>query len=1185
MNKVSKMLLVIAILLVNFLPYFSVNAEELSDCSSFLVAYAYFDADVPVSCHSTYNEALTKMNSLESDLNKVAVIKRNNEIINAKYALLRMSHYQYTAGVYDSDKRNLTRNLYTNANKTGAFTYFNGIWGKDAAFIDYNIDYDTVKLKMSGFVGWTQKSNVKILPISKYYTPRGRVTATSGFYLRQEPNTTSTTLILVPYTTTCTVSTSKTVEETAPSTRKWLYSKCLVAGTSYYGYLASDYVNLTYRDDIMTRYQNDIYDDGPEKINEIVHYVGIQSETTGTYQTFTKALEKAPSYLTKIGFKYFSFDGNYFYDNILKMLEDYKNDNYNQSLNLDTPFYAYFQYLPGHSISGYTKDTFDAIIENDWKMTGAPDPLVEYVTNTCNFISGVNRNNLSVMYKTGEYFIEAQETYGVNAFLAFSKAASESAKGRSGIAWAKNNIFGMGASESQPCLNARSYENVRESILDYAKVTGGSENSKYGYSIPTDSRYAGGHYGNKQSGMGVMYASDPYWGEKAASDTYVKDREYGKLDYNSNTLGIKNSNRLVSIYKRPDINSDVIYQTKRTKDGYTYTLINVPFIVTDKVTVNGKEFYKVFTDPALDENQKIAATNYSFEKSYGYVLATDLYVSNNQPSIIATDKAVNQGKKIDLLEGVKASDIEDGNLTDRIIVDDSQVDYLVPGDYDIFYTVTDNSNFSKTITQKLTVVKGDIPIIRVNDITIPTLKDFDPKENVEIISDDDLKDELTYYIKDHNETEVTLENMIKTTGIYKIYYDVTDLLSNKAVTYIRTVTVISNEYPVIKASNINVKQNSVVDYKKNVTATDKEDGDVTSRIIYDNSLVDLTKPGNYTLTYYVTDLDNQETSLIVNVTVEEIDYISKSGYLHVEKLKYDTNNKKLNIEGFLNISGITIKDSTNIIYEILFENQYNGNLTIIKLDRWLSNTPFVSIENNKSWFRASVDIETMEDGDYTLYIRGRTGNTESKIKIVNPFFNTELIGKFKINNKGYYLRNNYSAKGIPIELFVRSEGLIAYNENNKLYNLFNQLYSIGLNNNILNIKGTSHSYGADYGNNAQVVRNLVFENITTFARTSKNLGYITNGPYTVSLAESDGFVKTKAWYENSIDISSLSPGKYALYINTKTTNRDDFGEIYDYLWQNIDAVSTYEKDGITYEARLSRNNNIRLRIELTIQEK
>ncbi|MDD4733479.1 MAG: glucosaminidase domain-containing protein, partial [Bacilli bacterium] len=781
MNKVSKMLLVIAILLVNFLPYFSVSAEELSDCSSFLVAYTYFDADVPVSCHSTYNEALTKMNSLESTLTKVAVIKRNNEIINAKYALLRMSHYQYTNGVFDIAKEDTTRNLYTNANRTGAFTYFNGRWGKDAAFIDYNINYDTVKLKMSSFVGWTQKSNVKILPISMYYTPMGRVTATAGLFLRQEPNTTSTAVTLVPYNTTCTVYTSRTVEETSPSTRKWLYSKCIISGTTYYGYLASDYVNLTYRDDIMTRYQKDG--------DEIVHYVGTQN-ITGTYQTFSKALEKAPSYLTKSGFKYFSFDGNYFYNDILKMLEDYKNDNYNQSLNLDTPFYAYFQYLPGHSVSGYTKDTFDAIIENDWGMTGAPDPLVEYVTNTCNFISGVNRNNLSVMYKTGEYFIEAQKTYGVNAFLAFSKAASESAKGTSGIAWAKNNIFGMGASDSQPCLNARSYETVRESILDYAKVTGGSENSKYGYSIPTDSRYAGGHYGNKQSGMGVMYASDPYWGEKAASDTYDKDKIYGKLDYNANTLGIKNSNRLVSIYKRPDINSDVIYQTKRTKDGVTYTLMNVPFIVTDKVTVNHKEFYRVFTDPALDNDQKIAATNYSFDKSYGYVLATDLYVSNNQPSITATDKAVNQGKTIDLLEGTTASDIEDGNLTDRIMVDDSKVDYLVPGDYDIYYTVTDNSNFSKTVTQKLTVAKGDIPIIRVEDTAIPTLKSFDPKLNVEIISDDDLKDELTYYIKDYTDVEVTLENMIKTTGIYKIYYDVTDPLLNKAETYVRTVTVI-----------------------------------------------------------------------------------------------------------------------------------------------------------------------------------------------------------------------------------------------------------------------------------------------------------------------------------------------------------------------------------------------------------
>ncbi len=1178
MNKLFKILLVFILIMINFLPLFSVHADELSECTSYLVAYSYYDADIPVSCHSTYSEALNKMNSLESDKNKVAVIKKNGEVINARYALLRMSHYQYSLVngkyVFDSSKENNTRNLYANANKTGNFTYFNGRWGKDAAFIDYNITYNTVKLKLSGFVGWTEKSNVLILPISKYYTPQAKITTTEGLNLRQQPNTTSAIVSLVPYNNTCNISTSKTVSEVAPSTRKWLYATCTIGSNIYNGYLASDYVSMSYRDDTMTRYQ--------KVSNDIYHYYGFQN-TSGTYITYNSILGKAPSYITNSGVKYFSFDGNYFYTDILKMLEDYKNNNYNQSINKNTPFYSYFLYLPSHSLTGYTKDTFDAIIEDDWEIIGAPDPSVTYVTNTCSFISGVDRNNLSVMYKSGQYFIEAQNTYGINAFLAFNKASSESGLGQSGIAFLKNNIFGMGANDATPCLSARTYATVRDSIMDYAKETSFGSS----YTFPTDWRYSGGHYGNKLSGMNVQYASDPYWGETNATNAYLSDKRYGQLDYNANTLGIKNSDRLVNIYKRADTTSGVIYQTKKTSSGVTYTLKDVAFIVTDKITVNGTEFYKVFTDPSLDDNQNISSdTYYSFDRSYGYVLASDLYVTNNQPTIAASDKSVVQNGNINLLENVTASDIEDGNLTSKVTVDDSQVDYMVPGDYDILYTVTDNNNFSKNLTKKLTVTESGYPIIRGEDVTISTLKDFDPKENIEIISDEDLTDELEYYIKNQTDQTVTLENMIQTAGVYKIYYDVTNSALKEAETYIRTVTVVTNEFPtIISPSSITVKQNSSIDYKKDVTANDNEDGNITSRVTYDNSLVDLSTPGSYQLTYYVTDLDNQETSKTINVIVEEINYVSKSGYLHVEKLQYDSNNKKLIIQGFLNVDGILIKDSTNIIYDIVFENQLNGSLTIIQLNRWLTNTPFSAIGNNKSWFTANLDINIIPDGDYTIYIRGRTGTYESKIKITNPFFNTSLTGKFSVNGKGYYLRNNYSARNIPIELFVRSDGLLSYSENNKLYNLYNQIYSIGLNGFSLNIKGTSHSYGGNYSNSTTVTRNLIFENVATFERHSSDLGSITNGPYTVSFAVSDGFNKTKAWYEKSIDIRSLSPGKYSLYINTKTGNINDFGEIYDYLWQNINSVSTYTKDGKTYQARISRNNDIRFRIELVIEEK
>ena len=45
------------------------------------------------------------------------------------------------------------------------------------------------------------------------------------------------------------------------------------------------------------------------------------------------------------------------------------------------------------------------------------------------------------------------------------------------------------------------------------------------YCDPKDyiGRYYGSHLGDKESGINVKYASDPYWGEKAASFYYRLD--------------------------------------------------------------------------------------------------------------------------------------------------------------------------------------------------------------------------------------------------------------------------------------------------------------------------------------------------------------------------------------------------------------------------------------------------------------------------------------------------------------------------------------------------------------------------------------------------------------------------------------------------------------------------------------
>jgi chitinase len=76
-----------------------------------------------------------------------------------------------------------------------------------------------------------------------------------------------------------------------------------------------------------------------------------------------------------------------------------------------------------------------------------------------------------------------------------------------------------------------------------------------------------------------------------------------------------------------------------------------------------------------------------------------------------------------------------------------------------------------------------------------------------------------------------------------------------------------NTPPIIKGcNNVQILIGSVFDSKKGVTAIDKEDGDISSKIKIEGT-VDTQKIGTYTLTYSVVDLGNLTTKVIRTVQV------------------------------------------------------------------------------------------------------------------------------------------------------------------------------------------------------------------------------------------------------------------------------------------------------------------------------
>ena len=63
--------------------------------------------------------------------------------------------------------------------------------------------------------------------------------------------------------------------------------------------------------------------------------------------------------------KYYSFDGHYFYNNLETLIKDYKNGNYNNSVNKNDVYYNYYMYLSNHTKTSYSSINIDEYIRNN----------------------------------------------------------------------------------------------------------------------------------------------------------------------------------------------------------------------------------------------------------------------------------------------------------------------------------------------------------------------------------------------------------------------------------------------------------------------------------------------------------------------------------------------------------------------------------------------------------------------------------------------------------------------------------------------------------------------------------------------------------------------------------------------------------------------------------------------------
>lgn len=345
--------------------------------------------------------------------------------------------------------------------------------------------------------------------------------------------------------------------------------------------------------------------------NKILYH-DLKSSTTQDSFGNSISLGLAPSYL-KEDTTYYSYDSHYFYATFSTMIDDYRNDSYTNALNAKDVYYNYYQYLNHRSTSKYSPSDISKYL----KDTLAFNQTITDFYDKDNYVHDILTQSL---YMEGsDAFFQYQNQFGANALMMLSLSFNETAMGRSYLAYTRNNLFGHAAFDSAVEENASRYQSLSASVYSHALHY--ISNS---YLNPKEFQFHGGFFGNKMGGMNVQYASDPYWGEKAAQYYYEIDAALGKRDENQYALGITNGKE-TTLYKDASTKSSVYYKIEKGYEG--------SFILLEKVKNEEGTWYRVQSEESLDQKGEQQSNGpYHFERSYAYINAKDIQ------SILNADK-------------------------------------------------------------------------------------------------------------------------------------------------------------------------------------------------------------------------------------------------------------------------------------------------------------------------------------------------------------------------------------------------------------------------------------------------------------------------------------------------------------------------------------------------------------------
>jgi hypothetical protein len=213
--------------------------------------------------------------------------------------------------------------------------------------------------------------------------------------------------------------------------------------------------------------------------------------------------------------------------------------------------------------------------------------------------------------------------------------------------------------------------------------------------------------------------------------------------------------------------------------------------------------------------------------------------------------------------GASANDNFDGDVSASITVSGT-VDSNTPGDYTLTYTVSDAAGNSATQTRRVNVIESTPPVITLSGDNPLTLEAgpaaySDPGAS----ANDNVDGDVSANIVMSGTVDRT------TAGSYTLTYSVSDTAGNPA-SATRTVDVSAAAAPVITLSGANPFSLAVgaAFSDPGASANDNFDGDVSASITV-SGVVDSNTPGDYTLTYTVSDAAGNSATQSRTVSVTD----------------------------------------------------------------------------------------------------------------------------------------------------------------------------------------------------------------------------------------------------------------------------------------------------------------------------